>query len=155
MDEIQTKVLRVFLLAIHSHLYSFALDLYFFKLTQPLTGSTVHLLYMVKEKGGKPDRKPYRLPMVLEIHTETSSLRTLRKPQRNCTFKNCFWANKVNFTGAVDQGLYCNDETISSASSDTLSNYLYYVLLVINTVQLRNILHNIHPLKISSSQYPF
>ncbi len=35
---------------IHSHLYSLALDLYFFKLTQPLTVS-------VKEKGGKPDRK--------------------------------------------------------------------------------------------------
>ncbi len=30
-------------------------DFYFFKLTQPLTVS-------VKEKGGKPDRKPYPLP---------------------------------------------------------------------------------------------
>jgi len=46
LDEIQTKVFRVFLLAIHSHLYSFALLCffklmqnltYFFKLTQPLT----------------------------------------------------------------------------------------------------------------------
>jgi hypothetical protein len=34
-DEIQTKVLRVFLLAIHSHVHSFAF--YVFKLTQPLT----------------------------------------------------------------------------------------------------------------------
>jgi hypothetical protein len=36
-------------------------DLYFFKLTQPLTVSTVPLLYTVKEKGGKSDRKPYPL----------------------------------------------------------------------------------------------
>jgi hypothetical protein len=63
-DEIQTKVLRVFFLAIHSHLYSFNFrsDLHFFKLTQPLTVSIVQLLYTVKEKGGKPDRKPYPLP---------------------------------------------------------------------------------------------
>ncbi len=45
LDKIQTKVLRVFLLAIHSHLYSFALRFLFLKLTQPLTVSTVHLLY--------------------------------------------------------------------------------------------------------------
>ncbi len=37
-------------------------DFYFFKLTQPLTVSTVQLLYTVKEKGGKPDRKLYPLP---------------------------------------------------------------------------------------------
>ncbi len=34
----------------------------FFKLMQPLTFSTVHLLYTVKEKGGKSDRKPNPLP---------------------------------------------------------------------------------------------
>ncbi len=39
LDEIQTKVLKVFLLDIHSHLYCFALRFYFFKLTQPLTVS--------------------------------------------------------------------------------------------------------------------
>jgi hypothetical protein len=38
------------------------LRFYFFKLTQPLTVPTVHLLYTVKEKEGKPDRKPYPLP---------------------------------------------------------------------------------------------
>jgi hypothetical protein len=62
LEEIQTKVLKVFLLAIHSHLYSFPLRFLFFKLTQPLTVSTVQLLYTVKEKGGKPDRKPCPLP---------------------------------------------------------------------------------------------
>ncbi len=35
-------------------------DFYFFKLTQPLTVSTVQL----QEKGGKIERKPYPLPMV-------------------------------------------------------------------------------------------
>jgi hypothetical protein len=34
-------------------------------------------MYNVKEKGGKPGRKPY--PMVKEIYTETSSLRTFKK----------------------------------------------------------------------------
>ncbi len=48
-----TKVIRVFLLVIHGHLCSFTWDFYFFKLTQ-------HLTVFVEEKGGKPDRKPYR-----------------------------------------------------------------------------------------------
>ncbi len=61
LDESQTKVLRVFLLANHSHLYCTALpwDFDFFKLKQPLTVSTVQLLYDVKEKGGQPDRNLY------------------------------------------------------------------------------------------------
>ncbi len=54
MGEIQTKVLRVFFSAIHSHLYSFVLtrDFNFFKLSQILSVSTVQLLYTVKEQGG-------------------------------------------------------------------------------------------------------
>ncbi len=61
LDEIQNKkVLGVFLVAIHSHLYTdLSCDFFFFKLTQPLTVSTVQLLYTVKEKEEKPDRKPY------------------------------------------------------------------------------------------------
>jgi hypothetical protein len=46
LDEIHSKFFRVFLLAIHSHLYSFALRFYFFKLPQPLanfySSVTVH-----------------------------------------------------------------------------------------------------------------
>jgi hypothetical protein len=34
---------------------------------QPLTVSTIQLLYTVKEKGGKPGRKPYPLPYGLRI----------------------------------------------------------------------------------------
>jgi hypothetical protein len=59
LDEIEKKVFRVFLLAIHSYLYSFALTVLIFKLAQPLTVSRVQLLYNVKEKGGKLDRKLY------------------------------------------------------------------------------------------------
>jgi hypothetical protein len=51
LDEIQTKVLIVFLLAIHSHLTALLGDFYLFQLTQPLTVSTVQLLYTVMEKG--------------------------------------------------------------------------------------------------------
>jgi hypothetical protein len=47
---------------IHSHLHSFVLRFYFFKLTQPLTVSRVHLLYAVKEKEGKSDRKLHTPP---------------------------------------------------------------------------------------------
>ena len=62
LDEIHTKVLRVFLLAIHSHLYSFALRLLFIHTHATSTVSSIQLVYTVKEKGGKPDRKPNLLP---------------------------------------------------------------------------------------------
>ncbi len=83
LDEIQTKVLRIFLLAIHSHLYRFALR--FFKHTQPLTVS-------VKEKAGKSDRKRYPLPYCLRnpfrnLKSENSQ-QYAQKPQWNCTFMN-------------------------------------------------------------------
>ncbi len=42
LDEIQTKVLRVFLLAIHSHLYSFSLRFLF-----PQTHATSYSFYSV------------------------------------------------------------------------------------------------------------
>jgi hypothetical protein len=35
-------------------------------------------MFTVKEKEGKPERKPNPLPYGLRIHTETSSLRTLK-----------------------------------------------------------------------------
>ena len=76
MDEIQTKAKRAFLLAIQSHLYSFALKFYFFKITQPLV--------KLKEKGGKPDRKPYPLSYGLRnLIKTTSSLRLLKIIPRN------------------------------------------------------------------------
>jgi hypothetical protein len=54
LDEIRTKVLKVFLLAIHSHLYSFALRFLFLQThaTSYSFYSSVQLLYTVKKKGG-------------------------------------------------------------------------------------------------------
>jgi hypothetical protein len=60
LDEIQTKVLRVPSLGFTVTSAALPLDIYFFKVTQPLTVS-------VKEKGGKPDRKPCPLPYGLRI----------------------------------------------------------------------------------------
>jgi hypothetical protein len=59
---------------------------------QPLTVSTVQLLYTVKEKGGKPDRKPYPIPYGLcnpyrNLKSENSQ-DYAQKPKRNCTFMN-------------------------------------------------------------------
>jgi hypothetical protein len=53
---------RFFLQANHSHLYSFALRFLFLRPNTTSYDFTVQLLYTVKEKGGKPDRKPYPLP---------------------------------------------------------------------------------------------
>jgi hypothetical protein len=82
--EIQTKVLRVFHLAIHSHLYSFALRLLFL---QTHAASYVKLQYTVKEKGGKPDRKPY--PLLYGLRNPYRNLKSwnsqdyAQKPQQN------------------------------------------------------------------------
>ncbi len=50
---------------------------YFFLLTQPLPVSTVKLLYTVKKKGGKPNRKPYPLYFLSNPYRNLS-LRTLK-----------------------------------------------------------------------------
>ncbi len=92
LDEIQTKVSRVSLRAIHSHLYSLQLWLLISissnsrNLLQFLEFS---FLYTVKEKGGKPERKPHLLPYGLRnpyrnLMSENSQ-DYAQKPQRNCT----------------------------------------------------------------------
>jgi hypothetical protein len=59
LDEIQTKGLRVFLLAVYSHLCSNALTFLFFQTHATSYSFHSSLQYTVKEKGGQPDRKPY------------------------------------------------------------------------------------------------
>jgi hypothetical protein len=54
LDEIQTKFLRVFLLAIHSHLYSFALGFLLLQTHATSYSFFSSLLYTVKKKEGKP-----------------------------------------------------------------------------------------------------
>jgi hypothetical protein len=50
LDEIQKKVVSVFLLAIHSRLYSFALRFLFLHTHATSYSFTIQLLYTVKEK---------------------------------------------------------------------------------------------------------
>ncbi len=99
---------KMFLLAIHSHLYTSLLpwDFYFFKLTQPLIVSTVQLLYAVKEKWGKSNRNPYPFP---------TFKKSIQKPQvgelsrvcpdtlneiGNCTFMNSASDKKKDINAA-------------------------------------------------------
>ncbi len=146
LDEIQTKTLRVFILAIHSHLCSFALRFIF--LQTHATSSSFYSSFTIHKRKEENLIGNYITPPY-----------GVRNPYRNLKSKNSqetstklygkefgFWVNKIKFSGVADQGLYCNDETILSASGDTLSKYLYYVLFVINTVQFRNTLYKIHPL---------
>jgi hypothetical protein len=59
---------------------------------QPLLVSSVPLLYTVREKGGKPDRKPY--PLSYRLRNSYKNLKSedsqeyAQKSQRNCTFMN-------------------------------------------------------------------
>ncbi len=92
MDEIQTNVLRIFLLAIHSHLYSFALRFLFLQTHATSYSFYSQLVYTVKENGGKADREPHPLPPSLRnpyrnLKSENSQ-DYAQKPQRNCTFMN-------------------------------------------------------------------
>ncbi len=94
LDEIQTKVLRVFLLAIHSHLYSIASRFLF--LQTHATSNSFNRFYTVK-KGGKPYRKPYRYPLPYDLKNQYRNLMSEnsqdydQKPQWNCTFID--WAS--------------------------------------------------------------
>jgi hypothetical protein len=78
LNKIQTKVLRVFLLAIHNRLYSFALRFLFLQIYATSHSFYSSLLYTVKEKGEKPDRN--LKPDNFQDYAQ--------KPQRNCTFMN-------------------------------------------------------------------
>jgi hypothetical protein len=92
LDKIQTKVLRVFLLAIHSHIYSLALRFLFLQ-----THATSYIFYSsvtvhCKGKRGKPDRKTNPLSFGLRnlyrnLKSENSQ-DYAQKPKRNCTFMN-------------------------------------------------------------------
>jgi hypothetical protein len=68
--------LRVFLHAIHSHLYSFALRFLFLQTYATSYSFYSSVTVTLKEKGGKPDRKPYPLPY------------GLRNPYRNLKSEN-------------------------------------------------------------------
>ncbi len=58
LDEIQSKALRIFLLAIQRHLHSFALRFIFLQTRATSYSFYSVLVYTVKETGGKPDKYP-------------------------------------------------------------------------------------------------
>jgi hypothetical protein len=84
LDILHTKVLRVFLLAIRSHLFSFAWRFLFLQTHATSYSFCSVLLYTVKEKGGKPDRENHT-PLLYGLRNpyRNSSLRTLKvKPRK-------------------------------------------------------------------------
>jgi hypothetical protein len=79
LDKIQTKFLTVFLLAIQSHLYSFAMRVLSHEVSVWISSNSrnlLQLLYTVQEKGRKPDRKLHPIPF------------GLRNPYRNLKTEN-------------------------------------------------------------------
>ncbi len=93
LEKIQTKVLRVLILAKHSRLYSFALWFAFLQANATSYDFNCSVaVYTVKEKGGQPDRKPYPLPYGLwnpyRILKSQNFQDDAEKPQQKCTFMN-------------------------------------------------------------------
>ena len=80
-DEIRTKVLRVVLLAIHSHLLQLCLEISISSNSRNLLQFLGSVKEGKEEKRGKTDSKPYLLPY---------GLRNLKK----CTFMNSASANE-------------------------------------------------------------
>jgi hypothetical protein len=92
LDENQTKFLRAFLLSIQSHICSFTFRFILLQTHTTTYSFYSSVLYTVKEKGGKPDRKSYSLPYGLRnpyrnLKSENSQ-DYAKKLQRNCAFMN-------------------------------------------------------------------
>ena len=122
MDEIRTKILRVFFIAIHSHLYSFALRFLFLQThtTSYSFYSSVTVHCTVKKKGGKPDRKPYPLPYGFRnpyrnLKSENSQ-HYAQKPRRNCTFMN-------SASGRIHLAVAHENKKILTEQTTTFSSY--------------------------------
>jgi hypothetical protein len=98
LDKIQAKIFRVFLVAIHSHLYSFALRFTFLQTHGTFYSFYSSVTVQCKGERRKPNRKPYPLPYGLRNpHRKRRSEKSqyyAQKPQRNCTFMNL--ASKLN-----------------------------------------------------------
>jgi hypothetical protein len=120
LGEIQTKFLRVFLLAIHSHLYSFLLRFLFLQ-TQAssycfYSSVTVHC---DKGEGGKPDRNPNSLPYGFRYsyrNLKSKNSQDYGQKPRNCTFMN----STSVFTENVDKLIPDLHELLSSLLPGTL-----------------------------------
>ncbi len=101
-DEIQTKVLRVFLLAIHQSPLQLCLEISITSNSRNLLQFLVQLLYTVKEKGGKPDRKPPSL-WFKKSKKKQNSQDYAQKPQQNCTFMISAYGVRLYSTRCTEQ----------------------------------------------------
>jgi hypothetical protein len=94
LEEIRTKVLRVFLLVIQSHLYSFASKFLFLETRATSYSFSVQLRRRKEEKGGKTDRKPYLLPYGLRNPNKKLKSESSQDYAQKCTFMNSASANE-------------------------------------------------------------
>jgi hypothetical protein len=121
-DEIQSKVLRVFLLAIHSHLCSFALRFIFLQ-----NHTTSYSL--VKETGGKPDRKPYPLSDVLRNPCRNLQVWKLSRLYLGYTFLSFQWKTGFSQKHKIDfqlQHVYCVQHLLIINVCNTINYILLY-----------------------------
>jgi hypothetical protein len=94
LDEIQTKVLRVSPPCYSQSPLQLCLEISTSSNSQNLFQflDFSYCTYIVKEKGGKPDRKPYPLPYRLrKLYRNLKSENSqdyAQKPQQNCLFMN-------------------------------------------------------------------
>ncbi len=121
------KSLEIFLR--HSHLCSFALKFIFLQTYATSYSFWIQLLYPVKEKGEKPDKKPYPLPYGLRnpyrnLKSENFQDYT-QKPQRNYTFIN---SASVLLQTFIDQSYMKSSRSIPDAVHLYLSNEVHIVL---------------------------
>ncbi len=80
--------IKVFLLVIHSHLYTLQLCLKIY-----ISSNSRNLLVSVKEKGGKQNRKPY--PLSYRNLTSENFQDYAQNSQCNCTFMNSASEHRV------------------------------------------------------------
>jgi hypothetical protein len=115
LNEIQTKVLRVFHIAIHSHLYSFALRFLFLQIHPTSYSFYIVLLYTVKHKEGKPDGKPHPLPY------------GFRKPYRNLKSEN-----SLDNAQKPQKKLYVHGFGFRSSPLDLMQSFISFPFLMPN-----------------------
>ncbi len=111
-------------------------DLYYFKLTQPLTVSSSVTVHCKGERGKTWLKKNCPFHMVWEIHTETSSLRTLKIMPRNEILRS--WIRLLLMlrwlhNRTVSQEVYCRTQLFKNPQPEEGPLlYVYYNFLCTN-----------------------